>query len=105
MYTFLSAQFYYNEPCTGTTGQFALNGGAVYTAGAGIDPVGDGWLRLTTNAEGLKGYVVFDQTFPSTMGATIEFDFKVWTPSECTWGIADGFSVFLFNGHPDFHSI
>jgi hypothetical protein len=33
------------------------------------------------------------------MGAVVEFDFKTWTDQTAT--IADGFSVFLFDGHPD----
>jgi gliding motility-associated-like protein len=97
----LSAQFYYNETCRNTTGIFNFYGDAPgYTAALGIDQPGDGWLRLTNTAQGQKGYVVFANTFPSYMGVTIEFDFKVWAASDGPFGKADGFSVFLFDGNP-----
>ncbi|MDR0728733.1 MAG: gliding motility-associated C-terminal domain-containing protein [Prevotellaceae bacterium] len=93
----LAAQFFYNETCRNATGIFQYYGDAIgYTAGQGIDMPGDGWLRLVEMRTGQNGYVLLDKTFPSTMGVTIEFDFKVWTSSSA--GIADGFCVFLFDG-------
>ncbi|MDR2361669.1 MAG: gliding motility-associated C-terminal domain-containing protein [Prevotellaceae bacterium] len=93
----LAAQFFYNETCRNATGIFQYYGDAVgYTAGLGIDPPGEGWLRLVETRTGQNGYVLLDRTFPSTMGVTIEFDFKVWSSSST--GIADGFCVFLFDG-------
>lgn len=93
----LAAQFFYNETCRNTTGIFQYYGDAVgYTAGLGLDPPGDGWLRLVEMRTSQNGYVLLERTFPSTMGVTIEFDFKVWSSSSL--GIADGFCVFLFDG-------
>jgi hypothetical protein len=99
----LSAQFFYNETCRYSTGQFNLYGNAVgYTAGftTNPDPEGDGWLRLVDNQSYQNGYVLLDETFPSSMGVSIEFDFKVWSSQYTSFGAADGFCVFLFNGDP-----
>jgi hypothetical protein len=97
----LAAQFYYAETCRNATGAFQYHGNAPgYTAGAGgSDAPGDGWLRLTDIAVSQRGYVLLDGTFPSNIGVTIEFDFKIWTSSSTA--IGDGFSVFLFDGDPD----
>jgi gliding motility-associated-like protein len=92
----LWAQFFYNETCRNATGIFQYYGDAIgYTAGLGIDPPGNGWLRLVNMTNSQNGYVLLEKTFPSTMGVTIEFDFKVWSSSA---NIADGFCVFLFDG-------
>jgi hypothetical protein len=92
------AQFFYNEPGTGTSGIFQLRDQAKYTAAAGIDLPGSGWIRLTE----LKvdntawGYIILYKTFPSNMGVTVEFDFKIYgRPSGLN---ADGISVFLIDG-------
>jgi hypothetical protein len=95
----VSAQFFYHETCRDSTGIFQTYGNAIgYTAGLGIDPVGNGWLRLVKDSTYQNGYVLLGKTFPSTMGITIEFDFKVWSPTTNSNGIADGFCVFLFDG-------
>jgi hypothetical protein len=100
----LSAQFYYNETCRNATGAFVPAGDAPgYTARLGIDPAGDGWLRLTNNILAFQnGYVLLNETFPSTMGVTVEFDFKIWADviRHADYPIADGFCVFLIDGDP-----
>jgi len=101
---FLSAQFYFNETCRNATGIFIPGGTASiyggYTANGLGDTPGNGWLRLTDLHTGQAGYVKFAETFPSSMGVTIEFDFKVYGTQPLGWydGLADGFSVFLFDG-------
>jgi uncharacterized repeat protein (TIGR01451 family) len=93
------AQFFYDENCRYATGLFQYSGHAIgYTAGQNIDNPGDGWLRLTNTGGFQLGYVKLDKTFPSTMGVVVEFDFKTWAN---TSSLADGFSVFLFDGDPD----
>ncbi|MDR0575061.1 MAG: FG-GAP-like repeat-containing protein, partial [Tannerella sp.] len=98
------AQFYYNESCRNATGDFQYYGHALgYTAGFGTNPdaAGDGWLRLTDTLKRQNGYVLLDKSFPSNLGVTIEFDFTIWAPPPMyTYGLADGFCVFLFDGDP-----
>jgi hypothetical protein len=57
----LFAQFFYDESCRNATGAITLVGTyAGYTASAkwgNIDPVGDGWLRLTNTSASNFGYV------------------------------------------------
>lgn len=96
----LQAQFYYNDPCNNATGLFTPYGHAHYTGNGAIDPIGDGWLRLTNDATWQIGYTVTEKTFPSTIGVVVEFDFKVWNSRSVSFGVGDGFSVFLFDGDP-----
>jgi hypothetical protein len=86
------AQFLYDESGKNSTGMFHLNGDASYTGGT-VDPAGNGWIRLTPCATHSVGYVVLDRTFPTTMGVTVEFDFKIYGSTS----LADGFAVFLIN--------
>ncbi|MDR0505352.1 MAG: hypothetical protein LBH32_00830 [Dysgonamonadaceae bacterium] len=96
----LSAQFFYEESCRGATGNFTCYGNAPgYTASFATKPdaSGNGWLRLTNSVASQMGYVLLDKSFPSTMGVTMEFDFKVWGGGTYP---ADGFSIFLYDGDP-----
>jgi len=61
-----------------------------------IDPVGDGWLRLTKDTLFQRGYGYVKQSFSSTLGVQIDLEFKTWRTSDKYQG-ADGFSVFLFD--------
>ncbi|MDR1583526.1 MAG: hypothetical protein LBS55_09785 [Prevotellaceae bacterium] len=96
----LSAQFFIEESCKNASGIFEPHGNAYYTAGRGIDAEGQGWLRLTETKVGDMGYVLLNSTFPSSMGAVVEFDFKIWA-DKINESLADGFSVFLFDGNSD----
>lgn len=60
-----------------------------------IDPVGDGWLRLTKDTFYQRGYGYVKQPFPSSLGVQIDMEFKTWR-TFFDQG-ADGFSVFLFD--------
>ncbi|WP_080905047.1 T9SS type A sorting domain-containing protein [Parabacteroides sp. Marseille-P3160] len=63
-----------------------------------IDPVNDGWLRLTEDKTDRAGYAYINTSFPSTLGIYVEFEYKSWrTVPDNTYGGADGFSVFLFD--------
>ena len=112
-------QFFYDETCRNGVGVFipstyithpaystsAYFGGiyASYVEGGS----GNGWLRLTPDGGTYGiGYVSTDMSYSSTLGLVVEFDFKVYglgtirsTPNVQIAGIADGFSVFLFNGN------
>ncbi|MDR0505315.1 MAG: hypothetical protein LBH32_00645 [Dysgonamonadaceae bacterium] len=99
--TTVSAQFFYDESCRNTTGNFTCYGNAPgYTASFASNPdaSGSGWLRLTNPFTKQMGYVLLDKSFPSTMGVTMEFDFKVWGGG--TTPAADGFCIFLYDGDP-----
>jgi gliding motility-associated-like protein len=60
--------------------------------GAPIDPAGNGFLRLTSNANNQKGFAISNQTFPSTDGLSVEFEYYIYGGSG-----ADGISFFLFD--------
>jgi hypothetical protein len=91
------AQFFYDEPGKNSTGIFTLHGANPQYTGNGVtDPVGDGWIRLTSKTQNELGYVILDKTFPSTMGVTIEFDFKIWGATAYP-DPENGFCVFLIN--------
>ena len=79
-----------------STGIFTPQGGAFYTAGSG-DGAGNGWLRLTTDGSTYRrGYISTSSSYSSDLGLVVEFDFKTW--GNATANLADGFSIFLFDG-------
>lgn len=119
----VKAQFYYEDPCSSTdisTQMFSPKMNAYYTSTGrtGFPAIADdkntnnGWLRLTRPKGydgGLDfdgGYVLANGKFPSNIGVTVEFDFMVWHPNptainettHTAGNMADGFSVFLFDG-------
>lgn len=63
------------------------------TSANGTDPVGDGWLRLTSALNNQAGFAIYDNAFPSTAGVVIEFDYSIWGGTG-----ADGFAFFLLDG-------
>lgn len=65
-----------------------------------IDPVGNGWLRLTKDAKYQRGYAVVKQDFPSSLGVQIDLEYKIWRTDPKNQG-ADGLSVFLFDAATD----
>lgn len=76
-------------------------GGSGFTptlTSGGIDPSGDGWLRLTDNANNRATYAYYD-TALSSAGRTFftSFDFAHYNGSG-----ADGMTFFLFDGSVDF---
>jgi len=73
-----------------------IGNNAALTAASGIDPAGQGWLRLT-NAIGQSGYCYIDKNIPSGLGVLAEFEFKAWSTSYDP--NADGFSMFLFDAN------
>lgn len=72
---------------------------AYLTAAAGVDPNGQGYLRLTEATTNRKGYLYVQQNFPTTLGVIADFEYKTWrNVADNTYDGADGFSVFLFDG-------
>ena len=83
-----------NEPMTGATAPgWVIGGTAFLTASTGVDPVGNGWLRLTDPGNNEAGFAFFDSPFDISQGVVIQFDYATWGGNG-----ADGYSVFLFDG-------
>jgi len=72
---------------------WTLYGTAVLTGNGVIDPVGDGWLRLTSNANWQAGTAINNSAFSSTEGVNISFDYATYGGNG-----ADGFTFFLIDG-------
>ena len=92
------SQFTLNENFKGSSANGIVLGGsptASLTSG-GVDPVNQGYLRLTTDVGDQRGYAYIDKAFPSTLGVLLDFEYKTWHANN-TDG-ADGIVVFLFDG-------
>ena len=81
------------------TNNAGINDSGILTAGAGAlpnnvnDAVGNGWLRLTTNAGGQSGQALYTGgAFNSSQGAIVEFEYVSWGGNG-----ADGLSIFLYD--------
>lgn len=97
----VKAQFNFSFPLINTTklNELILGGSAMLTANGVIDPNDNGWLRLTSDDKNQKGWAYIDKAFPSTLGLLVQFEYKVWSSGGMNrQGLADGLSVFLYNG-------
>ncbi|MCH8554983.1 MAG: hypothetical protein LAT76_07480 [Schleiferiaceae bacterium] len=72
---------------------FGGDKGAFLTAATGIDPLGDGFLRLTDNTANQTGFVYNDAIFLPNAGLKMEFEFYHYGGNG-----ADGTVFFLFDG-------
>lgn len=97
-------QFSFVEDFKGTTApgwNFGNESGGYtpqLTAGAGIDPVGDGWLRMSTPGNNQSTYAYLDNIIPSLNNTvTVSFDYTVWGGTG-----ADGLTVFLYDAAATF---
>jgi hypothetical protein len=63
----------------------------------GSEPSGSGVLRLTSNAVGQAGFVIYNQPISSTAGVKTTFDFFAYNASIGSG--ADGLSFFLIDGN------
>ncbi|RED24829.1 gliding motility-associated-like protein [Flavobacterium cutihirudinis] len=97
----LRAQFPFSESFKNATAPGMIFGGsptAFLTGGAGSndgynDPIGNGYLRLTSNRTNQKGLVWWDNySFPSAYGMNISFEYYDFGGSG-----ADGISFILFD--------
>ena len=73
-----------------------VNGTAYLTSGID-DPQGAGWLRLTKATTNQGGYAYIAQSFPSTLGIVMDFEYKMWRNVSDFYNGADGIGVFLFD--------
>ncbi len=96
-------QFTYEESFRYSTApgwNFGFDSGAFTPTltGGGIDPNGDGWLRMTTASNNQSTYAYFDNTIPSADNdITVSFDYTVWGGTG-----ADGLTVFLYDAATTF---
>lgn len=102
----LKAQFTITENFKGSTvaSNIVMGGNpnpATLTSGV-VDPINQGWLRLTTDQTDQRGFAYINTSFPSTLGVYIEFEYKTWRSKSDTYNGADGFSVFLFDATTNF---
>ena len=92
------AQFPYTESFqNATASNMVIAGSAKLTASSGIDPAGQGYLRLTDNHTMNVGYAYCQQAFPANYGITASFEFFMWKSDAAGWNQADGISFFLFD--------
>lgn len=73
---------------------------ALLTGTNKIDPLGSGWLRLTSDEMKRQGYAIIDESFPSTRGVLVDFEYKSWRTKDgkIKGSGGDGISVFLYDG-------
>ncbi|EGK02547.1 T9SS type A sorting domain-containing protein [Dysgonomonas gadei] len=93
----LKAQFTITENFKGSSvGSNIILGGnpKAYLTSGNPDPINQGWLRLTKDDNSQQGYAYINNSFPSTLGAYIEFEYKTWRSKS---GSADGICIFLFD--------
>jgi len=91
-----SAAIIINAPMTDTNSAGWTLGGnptsALLTGNGTIDPVGNGWLRMTNATGNQTGFAYNTTIFDLSAGLLIEFDYATWGGNG-----ADGYSVFLFD--------
>lgn len=86
----------------GAPSAFLTAGGSAYDPitqthnGAPIDPVGNGYLRLTNVLRNQKGYIYSNSVFPSTQGLSVQFEYYIYGGNG-----ADGISFFLYDATAD----
>ncbi|MCD0490223.1 Ig-like domain-containing protein [Pedobacter sp. MC2016-14] len=76
----------------GAPAAFLTASGNSSLGGTPIDPVGNGYLRLTSAANNQKGYAYSTSNFPSSKGLRVEFEYYIYGGTG-----ADGISFFLFD--------
>ncbi len=90
-----SAAIIINAPMTDTNSAgWTLGGGTILTGSGAIDPVGQGWLRLTNNTGNQTGFAYNTTAFDLSAGLLVEFDYATWGGTG-----ADGYSVYLFDAN------
>lgn len=86
-------QSFKNSTVTG----LVMSGNARLTAASGLDPEGDGYLRLTDNLTNQVGYAYAKDALPSYYGLTTTFEFYTYKSNATGYNQADGICFFLFD--------
>jgi hypothetical protein len=76
----------------------AAGDGPILTGDGTIDPVDEGWLRLTADKTNQNSFIYYNNAIPTQYGLRISFDFVIWSS---TSSIADGFALVLFDAQAD----
>lgn len=96
------AQFAVTEDFRGAGNPDILIGDDAALTSGNVDPVNQGWLRLTPSETYKQGYAYINKSFPSTLGVLVDFEYKMWrSAADNTYNGADGIGVFLFDGIVD----
>lgn len=93
----VKAQLPYFESFKNSTARGITFGGAptaflTASPNAGLDPDGNGYLRLTNNNFDQKGFIISDNDLDPSQGLKIQFEYYTYGGSG-----ADGISLFLFD--------
>ncbi len=94
------AQFPYSETFQNSTApsvNFSGNPTPAYLTSGVSDPVGSGYLRLTSNSLNQAGTAFSSAIFPSNNGLTASFEYYMYGGTALTGKTGDGFSFFLFD--------
>ncbi|RYE26279.1 MAG: hypothetical protein EOP45_04045, partial [Sphingobacteriaceae bacterium] len=88
------AQFPYSNGFTNSTAPGLTTGGNALLTATRVsgDTEGNGYLRLTSNANNQTGYAYVSSSFPSTKGISTSFEYQTWGGTG-----ADGIVFFLFD--------
>lgn len=68
--------------------------GPSLTAATGVDPVGQGWMRLTGDKDWQSSFVYYNQAIPTAGGLRFVFDFVIWGADSTR---ADGLTLAIFD--------
>lgn len=93
------AQFAVTEDFRGGGNPDIIIGDQATLTSGNVDPVNQGWLRLTTNETYKKGHAYINKSFPSSLGVLVDFEYKIWRDTNDGFNGADGIGVFLFDGN------
>lgn len=95
----VQAVTYVSDDFTGTTAEnwtfvTGQGVGASLTAAKGVDPDGQGWLRLTEDDYNQSSFVYCNSVIPTSGGLQFMFDFVIWGSGSTR---ADGLTLAIFD--------
>ncbi len=73
-----------------------LGDGPALTAASGVDPDGQGWLRLTKDAGNQSSFVYYNNAIPTAGGLIFTFDLVIWGSRS---SLADGLVLAIFDAN------
>ncbi len=93
------ASTYVSDSFTGTTAEnwtmvTGAGDGPALTAATGVDPAGQGWMRLTGDKDWQSSFVYCNTALPTSAGLRFTFDFVIWGTDATR---ADGLALVIFD--------